>query len=128
MANRNVTHVIQLTGFWHTHHCFLSKISFFNANTRLQVLYCSFNNGIVLLRRDTSCTLMATTVTTSITRGGHSNRSCTCTRDRGQNFGQVATVQNLSSQRVKADFSWSKNGQNWSKGRLQVGVASFPLK
>ena len=46
---------------------------------------------------------------------------------QGQDVGQVAKVENLSSQRVKANFSWS-NGQNWSKGRLQVGVASFPLK
>ena len=40
--------------------------------------------------------------------GGHSNRSCTCTRNRSQKL-------------------WS-SGQNWSKGRLQVGVASFTLK
>ena len=43
--------------------------------------------------------------------GGHSNRSCICTRDQCQNFGQVAKVENSSSQRVKAKFSWSK----WSK-------------
>ena len=45
------------------------------------------------------------------TRGGHSHRPCTSTRDRGQDVGQVAKVENLSSQRVKANFSWSK----WSK-------------
>ena len=44
--------------------------------------------------------------------GGHSHRPCTSTRDRGQDVGQVAKVENLSSQRVKANnFSWSK----WSK-------------
>ena len=57
-----------------------------------------------------------------VSRGGHSNRSCTCTRDRGQNFGQVAKVENLNSQRVKVN-SAGQNGQNRSKGRLQVGVA-----
>ena len=44
--------------------------------------------------------------------GGHSSRSCTCTRNRGQNFGQnfgqVAKVENLSSQRVKANFQLVK--------------------
>ena len=45
------------------------------------------------------------------TRGGHSHRPCTSTRNRGQDVGQVAKVENLSSQRVKANFSWSK----WSK-------------
>ena len=43
--------------------------------------------------------------------GGHSHRPCTSTRDWGQNVGQVAKVENLSSQRVQANFSWSK----WSK-------------
>ena len=44
-------------------------------------------------------------------RGGHSHRPCTSTRDRGQDVDQVAKVENLSSQSVKANFSWSK----WSK-------------
>ena len=53
------------------------------------------------------------------TRGGHSHRPCTFTRDRGQDVGQVAKVENLSSQRVKANFSWSKWVQR---------STSFPLK
>ena len=57
-------------------------------------------------------TLIFTTMYTDlIARGGHSHRPCTSTRDRGQDVGQVAKVENLSSQRVKANFSWSK----WSK-------------
>ena len=63
--------------------------------------------------------------------GGHSNRSCTCTRDRGQNFGQVAKVENLSSQRVKAKFSWSKSVQRSTSGgcgliSFEVGQGSRP--
>ena len=56
--------------------------------------------------------------------GGHSHRPCTSTRDRGQNVGQVAKGAVKGSRRISA----GQNSQNWSKGRLQVGVASFPLK
>ena len=37
--------------------------------------------------------------------GGHSHRPCTSTRDRDQNFGQVAKVENLSTG-PKVDFRW----------------------
>ena len=56
-------------------------------------------------------TLRLTVSTGEYQGGGHSHRPCTSTRDRGQDVGQVAKVENLSSQRVKANFSWSK----WSK-------------
>ena len=67
----------------------------------------------------------------SYLKGGHSNRSCTCTRDRGQNFGQIAKVENLSSQRVKANFSWSKLVQRSTSGgcgliSFEVGQGSRP--
>ena len=51
--------------------------------------------------------------------GGHSHRPCTFTHDQDQNFGQVAKVAVKGSRRILA----GQNGRNWSKGRLQVGVA-----
>ena len=64
-------------------------------------------------------------------RGGHSHRLCTSTRDRGQDVGQVAKVENLSSQRVKANFSWSKLVQRSTSGgcgliSFEVGQGSRP--
>ena len=66
--------------------------------------------------------------------GGHSHRSCTSTRDQGQNVGQVVKAENLSSQRVKVNFSrprWSKLVQRSTSGgcgliSFEVGQGSRP--
>ena len=66
-----------------------------------------------------------------LARGGHSHRPCTSTRDWGQNVGQVVKAENLSSQRVKANFSWSKLVQRSTSGgcgliSFEVGQGSRP--
>ena len=83
------------------------------------------------------CTLTYFTASVLLILGGtdqggrHSNRSCTCTRDCSQNFGQVAKVENLSSQRVKANFQLVKIGPKvdfrwvWPHS-FEVGQGSRP--
>ena len=53
--------------------------------------------------------------------GGGGGGLRTSTHAWGQNFGQVAKLEQSQGQGKSA-------GENWSKGRHRVGVASFPLK
>ena len=70
----------------------------------------SILSGCVKYQVGTSCLLYRTSLhipplnvvlATPLTRGGHSNRLCTNTRDRGQELGQAVKAENLEGQAVK---------------------------
>ena len=59
-----------------------------------------------------------TTIVASSPRGGHSNRLCTNTRDRGQELGQAVKAENLEGQAVKGTSQIRKSqGSSTVKGQ-----------
>ena len=65
--------------------------------------------------------------TIQLSRGGHSNRLCTNTRDRGQELGQAVKAENLEGQAVKGTSQIRKSqGSSTVKGQPDTNQSTIP--